>query len=401
MTLTIYIHGKVAVYRDTERIVTDNTDYTVAFDLSDSGFTAAGTKYLVLITDLGKYDPIPFTGSTCNLPAFTHADGASVKIGIYEGDLSTTTYAEILLTPSILGIEAADAEPSDSGNVPVIEDPDDISDDDEMILLPNGGVKSHVSIDTLKAIFGGGFWKVLNGALVPDEDVSMNGHELDNCGYIGFNDGTMALPFNIMTTAPTSSTQGNSRDLIFCSADGHFYVCMGANRDTTYTWRKLVYADEAGTDDVFNVIYGTTSMADILTAYSANKIVQCKYIAGDVYFCFSAAGDDSEAQALFVSVSAAQARSFWVYLENGQTSYEARKVTNLQEAKLVTSMSSSSNNSQYPSAKCVYDALLLKQTTSNLVTILSAQSDDTHYPSAKCVYDTINAAITDAIEEAY
>lgn len=248
MTLNIDIHGKVAVYRDTARIVTDNTDYTIAFDFGDSNFTVAGTKYLVCITDAGKYDPIPFTGSTCDLPAFTDADGASVKIGIYEGDLQTTTPAEILITPSILGIEAGDAEPSESGNVPVIDDPDDISDDDEMIILPSGGVKSHVAIAILKAIFGStdSNWALQDGALVPSTDVNMDGQEISNVAAIYFDAERAALPYRTLSTAPTSATAGNTHELIWCSADLHWYVCAGANRDTTYTWRKLIYGDDDG-----------------------------------------------------------------------------------------------------------------------------------------------------------
>jgi len=57
----------------------------------------------------------------------------------------------------------------------------------------------------------------------------------------------------------------------------------------------------------------------------------------------------------------------------------------------VTSISSSSTNTQYPSAKCVYDSLALKENVSNKVTSISSSSTDIQYPSAKCVYDNIVA----------
>ena len=67
----------------------------------------------------------------------------------------------------------------------------------------------------------------------------------------------------------------------------------------------------------------------------------------------------------------------------------------------VTSLSSSSTDTQYPSAKCVSDALGLMQsqlnvteTIYNKVTSLSASSTDTQYPSAKCVYDLIGDVST-------
>ena len=70
----------------------------------------------------------------------------------------------------------------------------------------------------------------------------------------------------------------------------------------------------------------------------------------------------------------------------------------------VTSLSSSSTDTQYPSAKCVYDTLLgnvnytlgefLKvQYLSDKVTSLSSQSTNNQYPSAKCVYDHINTIV--------
>lgn len=54
----------------------------------------------------------------------------------------------------------------------------------------------------------------------------------------------------------------------------------------------------------------------------------------------------------------------------------------------VTSISGSSTNDQYPSAKLTYDQLALKENLSNKVTSISNTSTDTQYPSAKCVYDS-------------
>ena len=57
----------------------------------------------------------------------------------------------------------------------------------------------------------------------------------------------------------------------------------------------------------------------------------------------------------------------------------------------VTTISSSSTDIQYPSAKAVYDELVDKEDTSNKVTSLSSSSTDTEYPSAKAVYDELAA----------
>lgn len=95
-------------------------------------------------------------------------------------------------------------------------------------------------------------------------------------------------------------------------------------------------------------------------------------------------------------------------------------INKLQQSRdKVSTLSASSTNAQYPGAKCVYDALAAKadvsdiptktsdltndsgfltqhqnisgkENTSNKVTSLSSSSTNTQYPSAKCVYDYIS-----------
>lgn len=67
----------------------------------------------------------------------------------------------------------------------------------------------------------------------------------------------------------------------------------------------------------------------------------------------------------------------------------AKAVYTYAEAKAnkVTSLSSSSTDTQYPSAKLVYSQLTTKEATSNKSTSISSASTNTQYPSAKAVYD--------------
>ncbi len=62
-------------------------------------------------------------------------------------------------------------------------------------------------------------------------------------------------------------------------------------------------------------------------------------------------------------------------------------------ANKVTSLSSDSTNTQYPSAKVVYDGLNTKEDTSNKTTVVNDQSTNNQYPTAKAVYEAIQAAI--------
>ena len=55
----------------------------------------------------------------------------------------------------------------------------------------------------------------------------------------------------------------------------------------------------------------------------------------------------------------------------------------------VTSISGSSTDTQYPSAKLVYNQLALKENLSNKVTSISGSSTNDQYPSAKLVYDQL------------
>ena len=80
-------------------------------------------------------------------------------------------------------------------------------------------------------------------------------------------------------------------------------------------------------------------------------------------------------------------------IENGISILETR-VDNVDSSKenisnKVASISSSSTNTEYPTAKCVYDGLELRELLANKVTSIDSASTDAQYPTAKCVYDLI------------
>ena len=72
------------------------------------------------------------------------------------------------------------------------------------------------------------------------------------------------------------------------------------------------------------------------------------------------------------------------YLVNRWTRYKE------DMSNKVTTISSSSTHTQYPSAKLMYNQLETKENSSNKVTSVSSLSTDTQYPSAKCVYNGLN-----------
>ena len=60
----------------------------------------------------------------------------------------------------------------------------------------------------------------------------------------------------------------------------------------------------------------------------------------------------------------------------------------------VTSMSSSSTDEQYPSAKAVYDMSNTFEKTSNKVGGIDSLSTQDEYPSAKAVYNALNTFLS-------
>ncbi len=98
-TLHINVANKVATYsrRDGD-IVCGNSDYQVKFTF-DSEWEAHSEKTARFIWG-GAHHDVDFTGDTCNVPKISNAH--EVQIGVYAGDLSTTTPAVVGCLRSIL-----------------------------------------------------------------------------------------------------------------------------------------------------------------------------------------------------------------------------------------------------------------------------------------------------------
>lgn len=98
-TLHVTVTNKTAAYsRRDGRIVCRNKDYQIQFTF-DEEWAGIDEKTARFIWG-GKYYDVEFTGDTCPVPEIY---GTTVlKVGVYAGDLQTTTDAVIECTPSIL-----------------------------------------------------------------------------------------------------------------------------------------------------------------------------------------------------------------------------------------------------------------------------------------------------------
>lgn len=116
---------------------------------------------------------------------------------------------------------------------------------------------------------------------------------------------------------------------------------------------KVIYEALANTKELFECSYGTTTYADITTALSAGKVPVCFYENKQyVYVGLSTTDRHTFSSQLFDSnryISVNSSDSWGIGLNNFEI------ISNK-----VTSISSSSTNTQYPSAKLVYDQLALK-----------------------------------------
>lgn len=100
--IKIQVIDKKAILIGTPVIVCGNSDYIVTFDF-DNEWSLTGLKtarFVYILDGVKKYTDVAFSGDTVAVPVL--ADVLFVTVGVFEGNLSTTTPARILCTPSIL-----------------------------------------------------------------------------------------------------------------------------------------------------------------------------------------------------------------------------------------------------------------------------------------------------------
>lgn len=106
--LHVSVANKVATStRRNGEIICGNSDYTIRFTFDDE-WTAYATKTARFIWN-GQYKDVEFTGNTCAVPMLKNTD--TLLVGVYAGDLKTTTSAVIGCKKSILcGSEPLNAD---------------------------------------------------------------------------------------------------------------------------------------------------------------------------------------------------------------------------------------------------------------------------------------------------
>lgn len=112
--INIMVAGKIATnVTPDKRIICGNSDYTVVFDFDDewSKENVHTARFVYRKSGKLQYTDIVFTGNTVAVPILTNT--YAVQVGVYAGNLHTTTPAQIKCDSSILcdGGLPADPEP--------------------------------------------------------------------------------------------------------------------------------------------------------------------------------------------------------------------------------------------------------------------------------------------------
>jgi len=126
--LPINIRGRIAEYTEKEKFICYNSGYMLrfTFDSEWDSYTAktAQVRYLTEEDGWVKHD-IVFSGTDCPLPVIPKAD--ALYVGVYAGNIRTSTEALIPCFPSALSEEGAPATPPEDVYGQIMEKMDTIA----------------------------------------------------------------------------------------------------------------------------------------------------------------------------------------------------------------------------------------------------------------------------------
>ena len=129
--INIMIKNKIATKSNNVTYICDNSDYVINFDF-DSEWDAYDTKTARFAYG-GQYTDIIFVGNRCNVPVITNT--YAFHIGVFAGDLHTTTPVRVPCRKSILSSASIHVDPTPDVYDQLMElikglggvDPDDIA----------------------------------------------------------------------------------------------------------------------------------------------------------------------------------------------------------------------------------------------------------------------------------
>lgn len=107
--INITVRGKIARAEGRARVVCGNSDYAVRFDF-DAEWEAYDLKTARLVSEDGSYTDVQFAGSDCTIPILRNT--RTLLVGVFAGNLRTTTAALIHAVPCITDPDGTPADPT-------------------------------------------------------------------------------------------------------------------------------------------------------------------------------------------------------------------------------------------------------------------------------------------------
>lgn len=109
--IKVTIEDRVATAEGDPSVICGNSVYTVTFTFDDEweDFEVKTARFKYLTSEGVRHVDQPFTGDTVDAPVLF--DTREVEVGVYAGDLTTTTGATIRCTPSIRCGAGEEVEP--------------------------------------------------------------------------------------------------------------------------------------------------------------------------------------------------------------------------------------------------------------------------------------------------
>lgn len=187
----------------------------------------------------------------------------------------------------------------------------------------------------------------------------------------------------VLSAAPTSATkarQGMQAYVVSGGAITAEYVCTAVSGGV-YTWvlREGPGQEESG--ETFVATYGVTTYADVKAAVDAKKAVFAYY--SDDMYCFSNAVNNA---IQFTRIVTGAKNAYFVNVKNDNTwsvtSHGLQKTENL-----VSSIGASSSDTQYPSAKAVYNFVMANGSGGGAGGTFVAVYGETPYADVRAAYE--------------
>lgn len=98
-TINVVVKNKIAVTVDETLYICGNSDFVIIFDF-DEEWADFDVKTARFICDNRTYQDVVFTGNQCHVPIISNT--YNIRVGVFAGDLHTTTPAMISAKKSIL-----------------------------------------------------------------------------------------------------------------------------------------------------------------------------------------------------------------------------------------------------------------------------------------------------------